>query len=42
MVDPDELRRRLTMIGVSEPPAGAALGHRAGGGHDVLREARRD
>ena len=27
MVDPDELRQRLTMIGVSEPPAGAALDH---------------
>ena len=29
MVDPDKLRRRLTMIGVSEPPAGAALDHLA-------------
>ena len=29
MVDPDELRRRLTMIGVSEPPTGAVLDHLA-------------
>jgi len=38
MVDPDELGQRLTALGISDAPAGAALGHLAGGGCGMTDE----